>query len=81
MTNKRVVPISDFRLEVVAFGGTVAIPMPYPADVTRDDIINAGRSYLNEGKVREAVVINTITDEVVWSASWTLAVNENGAQA
>lgn len=72
---------SHLQIHILEFGLDATIPMAFPVDVTLAEIKKVAATLLEDGKAREAKVINTSSGATLFEGRWTFAVNENGAQA
>lgn len=72
---------SHLEVHVLEFGLDATIPLGYPVDVTLADLKKVATTMLEEGKAREAKVINTSSGATLFEGRWTLTVDENGIRA
>lgn len=74
---------SHLQIHIRPFGMDVTAPMPmaFPVEITLDDLKQVAATMLEDGKVREAKVVNTSSGAVLFEGRWTLTTEPNGTRA
>lgn len=70
---------SPIRIQFRDFGSEQEIPMAFPSQVTREEVLEVAKTLINEGKARTVRVVDTSTGAELWRAEWQLVTGQLGA--
>lgn len=65
-------PQGPIQIHFRDFGAEQMIPMAFPPNVSRDEIMTVACTMLEEGKAVEARVVDTRDGRTQWSGCWNL---------